>query len=326
MIFNLSDNFLEKKELEGVVDNPLPQFPNFLIPGAGKSGTSVICNFLNQHPDVFVCDPKEPCFFAFEGAPPSYTNEQIFNRSVIHDLQKYLALFPETGKYRAVGDASTYYLLLEERSIANIKLHIESYRDIRIILILRNPVDRAFSNYSMFRMNNVETLEFEDAISPEVIERRKLQGYGPSFDYLEEGLYYRRVKAYVDAFPHIRVYLYEDLMADAKGLMADIYSFLGVDAGFVPDINRRINVSGSPRSKFVKNVLTTDNSIRRILRKTVIPLLNENFSFRLRGWIDTINHKRIPMQKETRQRLVEYYRADVRRLSELIGRDLAHWR
>jgi hypothetical protein len=120
------------------------RLPNFLLIGAPKAATTSLAQYLGQHPEVFMAVPKEPHFLAFDRAPPAYrgpgTDPDWFNISTITNPGHYRRLFAGAGGAKALGEASTAYLYLES-TVEGIRRHVP---DIRMIAVLRNPVDRAY--------------------------------------------------------------------------------------------------------------------------------------------------------------------------------------
>ncbi|MDA8089053.1 MAG: sulfotransferase [Nitrospiraceae bacterium] len=297
---------------------------NFLIPGAGKSGTSSIAHYLKAHPQVFMPHIKEPTFFTFaDDKLPAYKDGDKFLCSTVHDLADYRKLFDNAGDCKAVGEASTYYFLLPERTIANIKRLIPDHEKIKIIIILRNPVDRAFSQYTMFRMNGFEDLSFEDAIKTENISKRISEGYGPSYNYLEEGLYSYRIKAYQENFNDVKVYLYEDLCQDPNSLMADIFSFLDVDPmSCAQSYRKRVNPSGLPKIRFIHDFFSKKGGAFKSLWKVIIPKETRKG---IKEKIISFNLKKVSMCPSTRSLLIDHYKNEIEELEGIIGRDLSNW-
>ena len=155
------------------------RLPDFIIPGAAKSGTTSLYQILNQHPDIFFPkSKKEPFYFSFGGEKPNYEDEQ-FNAIPVYQTDDYLNLYTEADDSQICGDASTSYLYLHEESIANMKkLYGDDLAEVKVIIILRNPVDRAFSHYTYLVRNGFENRPFEEAILPENIELWKKKRWG----------------------------------------------------------------------------------------------------------------------------------------------------
>lgn len=300
-------------------------WPNFIIPGAAKSGTSSLAAYLSQHPDIFISKPKEPTFFTYAEAPPLFNGPDKFHEQIVCDPCQYMALFSKSGKCKAIGEASTTYLGQPEKSIENIKRFVPNHELLKIIIILRNPIERAFSNYMMCVMNGWEELSFREAISVEVVNSRLAKGWAPWSDYLEEGMYSEKVRAYIENFQDVRIYLYEDFQRDPIGLLKDIFFFLRVDDAFVPDVSLQINASGQPKSKLVHRILTTDNPVRKLARSALLLVSTQSQRAKLREMLRNTNKKRVFISPDDRAHLVEYYRNDIHKLESLIQRDLREW-
>src|SRR5215218_4707583 len=120
--------------------------PNFLIIGAGKSGTTSLYHYLGQHPEVFMSPMKEPKFFCFEGERPNFRgpgDDEEINRKCVTTIDAYRALFDGVACEKAVGEASSMYLYYP-KAPERIDHHVAG---VRLIAVLRNPVDRAYSSY-----------------------------------------------------------------------------------------------------------------------------------------------------------------------------------
>jgi hypothetical protein len=187
----------------------------------------------------------------------------------------------------------------------------------RIIAVLRNPIDRAYSFYWHNRRDSVEHLGFEDALRQEpsrIAQKRHFR-----FHYVQSGRYSGQVKKYLDVFGRaaVRVYLFEDLR-DANGLCREIFEFLEVDPFDTIDTSRVHNPSGPARSAFLARLL-----VRRYpVVKRLLPHTAKSVKYNLMKF----NVKDRPrMKPETRARLAEVLRDDVLALEALIGRNLTHW-
>ena len=139
--------------------------PNFLIIGANKAGTTSIYSYLKQHPQIYMSPVKEPMFFTLEGKNIDRTevSRQITLKTAVNDIEDYQALFQGVSNEKAIGEASTAYLhcpWCAER----IKQYIP---DVKLIAILRDPIERAYSNYLMYVRWGLETLDFPEAVRQE---------------------------------------------------------------------------------------------------------------------------------------------------------------
>jgi hypothetical protein len=306
----------------------MSRLPNFLVVGAHKSGTTSLYEYLRQHPDVFLSDRKEGLFFSELHATAGPLHAQK-NAEVLRTFEEYAALFEPARDEPAIGDVSPDYLYRYETSIANIRRHLPAPP--RIIAILRNPVERAYSNYTFYRKHNMESLSFEEALDREA--ERRAAGWWWAFRYAEIGLYHDQVKAYQDTFDQVKIILTEDLRRDAAGTLGGLFEFLEIDPNPPVDTSRQYNVSGIPQSAKIHRLLTTRTPVKavvaRIARTVLFPFASpaerrRRFG-RLARRLSERNLERVPMRPETRERLIAFYRDDVLRLQERLGRDLGHW-
>jgi Sulfotransferase family len=295
--------------------------PNFLIIGAAKAGTTSLYHYLGQHPQIFLSQVKEPRFFALEGHPldfPGPGDERFRKGATTTRLEDYRKLFAQVSDERAVGEASVLYQYDAAAPEA-----IERYvPDAKLIAVLRNPVERAYSAFLVKLRTGYEPLsEFDEALNAE--PERIADGWSYTWHYREQGFYHRNLTRYFERFDsdQIRVYLYEDLERDPHRMLTDIFRFLGVDAGFRPNLSIRHNRSGVPRSARLHRLLTRSHPVKEAA-KSVIP---EEWGHRVISRLSRGNLRRPPLRPEIRARLIEGYYEDIRRLEGLIGRDLSHW-
>jgi hypothetical protein len=293
--------------------------PNFLVIGAAKSGTTSLYHYLAQHPDVFMSPVKEPKFFALEGEKPSFRGPGDGEADAVTTLEDYRALFEGADDERAVGEASPLYLYLEE-ALGRIKHYVP---EARLIAVLRDPVERAYSSFlHKVRDGRETTTDFAEALALE--EDRIREGWAYGWHYKRRGFYHEQIIRYYEAFGpgQIRVYLYEDLKRDPRALLRDAYGFLGVDNSFVPNLSLKHNASGIPKNKLVHSLLRGRNPIKTALK----PLLPEGLRKKLLVDLQRRNLEKAPLiPSEVRRGLVEEYREDILKLQDLIERDLSGW-
>lgn len=295
-------------------------WPNFFLIGAGKAGTTSLYYYLRQHPEVFMSRFKEPKFFALEGHPMDFRgpHDHRIRAQTTTDEAGYLALFAGAENEKAIGEASTIYL----GDFGAADAIADRIPSARIVAILRNPADRAFSAYQHLLRDGYEPLQtFEAALDAE--PRRQADGWYVQYAYAGRGFYGRYLEPYYARFDPaaIRVYLYEDFAADPDAVLADLFAFLGVDPGFRPDMRPRHNVSGRPRSARLQRWLTRRHPVKEALKRWV----PEDWGHRIITRIQPFNVVRGEMDPATRRRLIEGYRDDILHLEALIGRDLSHW-
>jgi len=295
--------------------------PNFLIIGAIKTGTTSLYYYLKQHPQIYMSPVKEPGFFAFEGEKLDFLVDTInkdFVAQLKTDIESYCELFKGVSREIAIGEASAMYLY-NPKAPERIKYYIPN---VKLIAILRNPVERAYSHFLQRVMKGLEPLkDFTQAIQEE--ETRIGNNERQSPHYIQMGFYYIQLRRYFDRFNQnqIKVYLYEDLKDNPIGVLQDIFHFLGVDETFIPDTSLRHNVTGIPKSRLLHRFLTRPNFIKAPFK----PLFPEKLRKRIVMNLKNRNLVRPPLPPEVHNWLIRLYRDDILRLQDLIQRDLSKW-
>ena len=295
--------------------------PNFLIIGFEKAGTTSVYHYLKQHPQVFVSPTKETNFFIHEAQNPDIVPYLPNGLPIIKSLNAYRALFQDASGHKAVGEASPLYLT-DPRAAKRIRHYIP---EARLIAILRDPAERAYSAYWMRVRDGRETRSFEQAIEQELegrlddsldVERRH---------YVRWGLYAQHLKAYLCSFDRsqLAIYLFDDLQADPEGFMRGLFRFLEVDDGFIPDTSVRYNASGLPRSRFLRPLFGKSVVTRSLKRALPAPLGRRAAAFQ-EAWRSRAVAKP-PLPSKLRRKLVAGYRSDILELQRIIGRDLSPW-
>ncbi|MGI8539731.1 MAG: sulfotransferase family protein [Rubrobacteraceae bacterium] len=303
--------------------------PNLLVIGAAKSGTTALYKYLGQHPDIYMSPYKEPHFFAFEGESLDFRGPRdraMMRYMTINAPDEYRALFDGATNESAIGEASPMYLYLPGTA-ERIKRHVP---DAKLIVVLRNPADRAYSNFlHMVRDDREPCAEFSAALDDE--ERRIAENWYASWHYKRMGFYYEQLKHYFEVFgaERVSVHLHEDLNFETVETLQDIFRFLGVDDTFTPDVSVRYNESGVHKSKSLKNIhtyLLKPDAVKSAV-KPFIPLrLRRSVIASLVGGIRNKNLVKPLYSDDMRKQLVEDYREDVLKLEGLIGRDLSAWK
>ena len=298
------------------------KLPDFFIIGASRGGTTTLYFLLNQHPNIFFPEQKEPFFFSFNEQPPPYKDSDlsgIGGKKVIWKFEDYVKLFEIAKDDQIIGESSTSYLYTYDLSIEHMRsLYGEKCKEVRIVAVLRNPVDRAFSHYLLLVKSGREPFPFEKAIHPPIIERRLAKLW--DYDYIEYGMYYKRIKAYMDTFQHVKIYLFEDLL-EPKRLLEDLFTFLGIDSDITIDTNIMANPSGVPASRLFVHFLLKAPKYGRIF----IPGKYRLQLVRIRDALLRRLMKRPRMERATRKKLIDVFRSDVLELQKLIHRDLSPW-
>lgn len=268
-----------------------------------------------------MCVPKEPHFFSFGG----YPFEPVKVRNSVHSMKKvdswegYLSLFEKVPEEAiAIGEASASYIYAE-KAPALIK---EKIPDVKLIAILRNPVDRAFSNFTRCVRDGCEiTLDFQKALKLE--DERMRSDWYPKWFYKTKGYYYQQLKRYYELFDQdqIMICLYDDLTSRQSELIRELFSFLGVDEEFQPDVSQRHNQSRLVKNQQIDQLVRKRSRLKDIARSLV--------SSQVLSFASTLakrmNSRELQMREETRRHLLNEYREDISKLEGLINRDLSIW-
>lgn len=297
--------------------------PNFFIVGAAKSGTTSLYHYLKQHPEIYMSPIKEPKYFSssINRFPHRGPSDIEVDKTVIKSRGDYLRLFSSASVEKWLGDASADYLYFYEHVAPLIK---RTSPEAKIIAILRNPIERAFSAYCHLVKEGRETLSFEEAIGVE--EERKRKNYEFIWFYKGVGFYYSQVEAYLNAFgeKNLKIYLYDDFKQNPYKIIKDIFRFLEVDESFVPDINIKHNVSEVAKNKSLQEfLLGYDHPLKKLFRPVLLGTIGKENTERLVNYFK--NKNLMKMKPKTRRYLAEIYREDILMLQNLVKRDLSDW-
>ena len=297
--------------------------PNFLFIGTGKAGSTSLYYYLKQHPEIYMSPIKETNFFAYEGGRPNFCGpgdlESMAHKMTITNIDDYKKNFRGVTTEKSIGEVSPSYLYLPEAP-KRIKAYIPNAK---MIVILRNPIDRAYSAFAGYIKSGREPLSsFYEAIAEE--KHRIHKNWSPSWHYIQNGFYYEQLQRYFSIFPkeQLKIYLFEDWRTDAKNLMKDIFSFIEVSEEFKVDISGKYNISGKPKYRSLYNFMREANTVKSLLRPLVPPVLRKNIVHQ----IQSFNLDKLPeIPQDIRHQLIEVYRHDILNLQELIQRDLSNW-
>jgi hypothetical protein len=300
-------------------------WPNLFIVGAAKGGTTSLHYALDQHPQVFMSKKKEPGYFTWPEENLSFINNGKLitqPRFLVNHLDDYLALFRDGIDKKIRGESSTTYLFFYGKTIANIKRIHPDPENVNIVMALRNPVERAFSQYMHKLRDAAETLEFEEAIDLE--GKRKIENWHFDYQYIQRGLYYQQVKAYLENFKKVKIFLSEELGSNPGGVVKSLEEFLEIDQ--VPlDFGGPLNVSGEPKVEALNKFLKKPNLLKKFVGQLLPKDLRRKMRLKVQSTVYKYNLEKKEMNPETKEELKRIYRDDIIKLQELIGRDLSGW-
>jgi hypothetical protein len=313
-----------------------PAVPNFLVVGTGKAGTTSLYHYLGQHPDIYMSPVKEPCYFASEVRVENLETRHLKHvrrqsaalAGILNDgkpvnalgwlfseWDDYLRLFQNATSQTAIGEASPVYLW-SESAAARIASHLPNAK---IVMILRDPAERAFSQYLHQLNTGLTHTTFRQHLARCMRYRgQKLSVYYP---LLEIGMYYEQVRRYLAHFPrnHIRIYWYEEAWRDTDSLFADLFEFLGVDNTFRPDMSQKSLTRRAPRfpvlnyaAKGLEWTHQLYQAVPSALRAPIRKLLSDK-------------PRNLALDRKDREYLVDFYRDDIEKLATLLNRDLSGW-
>ena len=291
--------------------------PNLLIVGAAKCGTTSLHNYLKQHPDIFMSKQKEPHFLI-----NSDIGEDRIHKAITV-LEDYEDMFKTDSIYKYKGESSVMYLAFPEFSIKNIKKYLDP--NVKIIIMLRNPVERAFAGYlHNLRYNPSENLSFEEALEKSEARYYKERDITPDTRYLHVGNYYSQVESFISMFnDNVLVIMYEDYVNDIDLCLANVFDFLDIDKISV-DTSRRHMVGGWVfKRKFLRNLLIPKNNFKSLI-KNLLP--NKKIRKAIKQKIMNMSTVENPsISEDMHKKLTEYYRKDIDNLSKLLNKELNCW-
>jgi hypothetical protein len=309
--------------------------PNFFIVGAPKAGTTSLYHHLRGHPDVYMSPMKETSYFAdeirFEKLVPelqavgrrssrelrSYLDSPTLDDrfgGIITEWSDYLRLFEQVANEAAIGEATPGYLW----SPTAVRKIAKTFPNAKIIMILRNPIERAFSQFLQMSNTGSYALSFDEHIEA-CLRNRRTDQLSMVYPFLEYGLYGEQVQRYRDAFPpsQIGIWLYEETLV--PGFLRAVYEFLGVDGNFVPDTTQRHLEQRIPRIPYVNRLLSRPGvgaGLKRCIPARIRPMVQRAI-YRPR--------RSMAMSSHAREALLAFYREDVLTLGMKLGKDLSHW-
>jgi hypothetical protein len=309
--------------------------PNFFIVGAAKCGTTSLYHYLKQHPQVYMSPIKEPNHFSTDIDPKNFSQEyKRYEKSknldistyvrgdmnqeqwgaYVHDPEDYRLLFRFSNQKKAIGEISNSYLY-SRLAAHNIRITLP---DSRIIIILRQPADRAFSHYQANLRDGRTTRSFREEIEHD--DAKPSHGWGISHLYYELGLYHEQVKRFLTIFPRdqVKILLFDDLKQDRQHLVNDLFQFLQIDTPSNLDTADTHNEARIPRAPgFIKWITQTG------LKRKLFRLLPKSRRSAIKSLF--FKAEKPLFRPEDREWMTARYRGDIIQLEQLIQRDLRHW-
>ncbi len=290
--------------------------PGFLVIGAGKSGTTSLHEYLRQHPAISLPARKETHFFICDKqstpAPENYYGRVLVNP--IYNLDDYLAEFEKKPTAQIFGEVCPTYLFYPNAPV-NIKKYVPN---VKLIAILRNPVDRFYSTFSYRKARKVASGDFNNTLN--ALKTGTMETSQKHI--LDAGMYYSLLKRYYDTFPkeNIKVFLFEDLEQHPQQLMSEFMRFLGLQEHPF-NVGARYNRSGNIRLGWFYRKYR-GSKLALFIRKAISRKLYQG----VRSNIEKVLFKDSErISADDRKYLQDIYREDILKLQGLINIDLSNW-
>ena len=288
--------------------------PNYLFIGAAKSATTTFFDILKKHEDIFVPKFKEPHFFNID---ENYLKGlDWYKKTYFKDINNEPIIIDFTPTY-------LYYKLCAERIFDSLGPNV------KFVIILRNPVDRAYSHYNHSKRDGHEVSSFEEAIK---LENERIEKFRDKNDFLSElrcsyisqGLYFEMISAYLKYFDLNNFFIINfesEVVQNLDQTLLKLSKFLKLDLSNL-DYEIHSNKSGKPKYKLLQNIITNNNLFRKIL-KMIVPQKQRQI---IRNKIKNFNKEDfvyLQLSEEKRRQLFEkYYRKDIMKLENLIGKKM----
>lgn len=280
--------------------------PNFLCIGAPRCGTNWLYENLRLHPEIFLATPKEIHFF---------NNEEHYKRGP----EWYFSYFKNSGNKKIIGEMTPNYL--SSYVFHRIKKLLGNPK---IILMVRNPIDRIYSMYKLHVLRLALPYELNC-----------YSRHGLAREFLRNGRYFDILSLYLSIFSkeNIMIIFHEDIVSKPEKVLQETFRFLGVDDSFgSPYLHKKIYASPSIRPRFIPTLLLR---LIYIVTHLICPDFHayKETNLRIRKMLTDVAKifpflfKSFPeMDAKTRNELYAYYKNDIEKFSKLVKRDLSHWK
>ena len=294
--------------------------PNFIIAGFPKCGTTSLHHYLDEHPEIYMPTQKELHFFTCNilSKLNKGPKDAIVKKTQINSSEKYLNFYKSVRNEIAIGDASPSYINYP----GQFKKIKEFLNDPKVIIILRDPIDRAYSNYLHLKREQRENLTFEEAISAE--DERKTNKYSDFWYYKFNSTYYDKIIKAKETFSSVLILTSEELINNGEATLKNVYKFLEVDDTFK---SKRKYTNFNKGGQFQQNIFTKiifqpswlKNTIKKVIKPT--PFLKIIIS----KIANTFSKKTKKIDDESLKYLKKYFKKEVEKLKTL-NIDTSKWR
>ncbi|MEQ9371897.1 MAG: sulfotransferase [Coleofasciculus chthonoplastes F3-SA18-01] len=294
-----------EKNRDGQLEFLMKQ-PTFIVIGAHKAATTSMHNYLKQHPEVYLISNK--------GKDRLSSKPYI---SSLEEAEDYLNQFEGATTEKALGEVSSVYLHGD-----GVAARIQPlFPDIKIIAVLRNPAERAYSHILSARgeyFTPQEINNFDSVVLSRFFEKEKFQ---------KPGLYYSNLKKYFDLFnrEQIKNFLYDDIVHRKAEFFRELLNFIGVDSSFEFDFQQRyhkgkLRVDNTSR-KTLTTIVDSQNNLKNIFKMILKPIVPQ-----IKSFLEKKQEQPLPpLSDHVRTEIINFYRDDIIQLQELTGLNCSHW-
>ena len=294
--------------------------PNFIIAGFPKCGTTSLHHYLSEHPQIFMPSQKELHFFTYEilSKLKNGPKDGAVKKIQIQDSKKYLDFYRNVKNEIAVGDASPSYI-----NYLNQFLKIKEYlEDPKFIIVLRDPINRAYSNYLHLKREQRETLTFKEAVNRE--NKRIKDKYSDFWYYKFNSTYYDKILKAKETFKEVLILTSEELNENHEATMKKVYKFLDVDCDFITKRkSNRFNKGGYYKKNLFTKIIFQPSKFKNLIKKFIKPtpslkILLARVAFLFRAKTEEID-------EETVLYLTKHFKDEVKKLKSL-NINTSNWR
>lgn len=309
--------------------------PNFFIVGAAKAGTTALHSILSLHSQIYMSPVKEPNYFSKDIYPDNltdYLKKKSRNNAIEYDkrgdiiskhklfvknIDDYLTLFENaTNEHKILGEASVSYLFSRQAASKIYNFNPLS----KVLILLREPIDRAFSHYLMdLKVGNTKNENFLEAVLQDFKSEKELK-WDSSHLYVELGLYYQQIRRFLKLFPKESVLIikYDDFKKDSLNTVKCIQEFLGVEYEHI-NTGRKKNTAKLPKNRFAKYLLN-NSFLKKYFKKTLSAELANYFKTSL------LSDKNMPSVEDYNvDDLIPFFKSDVINIHNNMNVDLRSW-
>lgn len=279
--------------------NSFLKVPQFIVLGGHKCATSSLHYYLVQHPEIYMPSIKGTDFFSREG-----------NRGSISTIEEYKALYDGITNEKVAGEVSSVYLYSQKAC----QLIKEYNPDAKLIAILRNPVERAISDFNSIPKKKISNPDINKIINKQNV--------------LDRGMYFQVLKMYVDEFSRnqIEVLLFDDLTKNKKKFFASFFEFIDVNPNFIPDTSLIVRKGGEIKNKTIRQLFDKQSFLHSSAGMLLKPFTtSEQRRYLFKQVRNLFTVQKTTLSEDLRAKLTDVYREDILKVQELFDIDLSNW-